>query len=158
MVKVNPVEFGLAWWEITKAELNLSAAEKKSSLIAITINGASAAEAKAIKEWCRTNPVHRFTKLVTWDDSYGDGDHHIRYRNNQMMVLAEPSTIGALTHWLDTLPKRTAAVMIDLDVKEIRKLVRGTVSRIVTDLYDHRRHVVSLADCMLATELVLRSD
>lgn len=156
--RVDPNEFKLSWWSIDKQNLRLSRAERLSNLQAITVNGATRSELKALDSWCKTNKVYKKFRAQTWTDSYSKDGFGIEFRNNETTVLADPLTMLNLIAWLDSLPKRTTAVLVEMDLGILRKTVRGTHARVITDMYDPRLHVVSVENGMLATELVLRSD
>lgn len=158
MIKVNADEFKLSWWRLDKSGLRLSKTIRESSLVAITINAANPSEIKAIKQWCKDNTVHKLYRIENWDETFGQGDSYIYYWNNQMTVLAEPDVIAQLESWLDTLPKRDIAVLLEMDLASLRKTTKQHNVRIVTSIDNPDCHVVSMSDSELAVELALRSD
>lgn len=162
MFKLDPAAFSLAWWRITKESLNISRALKDSTLVAITINSASNGEKQSLKDWCAENQVYKLYKPDSWEDYYDRGGVLFEFKNNETTVLAEPEIMVQLEKWLDSLPKRNLAVLVEgIARKDINKLVNGHVARIIKDTGDpvnQDRYVVSVADSSLATELALRSD
>ena len=162
MFKLDPDAFRLAWWRITKESLNISRALKDSTLVAITINGASNTEKQALKDWCADNQIYKLYKSDSWEDYYDRSGVLFEFMNNETTVLAEPEIMSQLEKWLDSLPKRNLAVLVEgIARKEINQLANGHVARIIKDTGDplnQDRYVVSVADSSLATELALRSD
>ena len=162
MFKLDPAVFRLSWWRITKECLNISKALKDSTLVAITINSVSDSEKRELKDWSAKNPVYKLYKANSWEDYYDRDGVRIDFMNNEMTVLAEPDVMAQLEKWLDSLPKRELAVLVEgLSRKDISRLANGHVARIIKDIGDplnQDRYVVSVADSSLATELALRSD
>jgi hypothetical protein len=158
MLKVDANEFSLSWWRIDKANLKLSKAIRESSLVAITINSANHSEIKAIKQWCKDNPVYKLYRSENWDETFGQGDTYIYYWNNQRTVLAEPDVMSQLEAWLATLPRRDIAVLLEMDLASLRKTTKRHNVRIVTSIDNPNLHVVSVSDSALSVELALRSD
>jgi hypothetical protein len=148
----------LSWWRIDKTHLKLSKAIRESSLVAITINSANRSETKAIKQWCKDNPVYKLYRSENWDETFGQGDTYIYYWNNQRTVLAEPDVMAQLEAWLATLPRRDIAVLLEMDLASLRKTTKQHNVRIVTSIDNPDWHVVSVSDSALAVELALRSD
>lgn len=158
MMTVRNDDFRLAWWRITKDELRISKADRRSDLVALTVNGATPSEMRSIKSWCKAEGGYRVMRTQTWSDSTEVGGP-MWFRNNETTILALPDAMARLETFLATLPKRDRVVMIQgATLAEVRRWCRGHVVRIVEDEEDPNMMVISLADGILATELALRSD
>jgi hypothetical protein len=160
MTPLDPDDFRLMCWYISKTELKLTKRELLDpSLKALTIVGTSDQQRQQIKSWCREMDGIRTFKTQIWEDQYGKGDVYFNYLNHEFAVLADETSIAGLTEWLGTLPRRGAAVLVKgMSRRSLGCQLKGKASKIIPSLDHSDVHVVSVCDPDLEFELELRRD
>jgi hypothetical protein len=160
MIPLDPDEFRLMCWYINKVELHLPKRKfLDPSLKALTVVGTSKQQRREIKEWCWEHGGIQTFKTQIWEDYYEKDGVAFAYINHEFSVLADEVAMDELIKWLETLPRRGAAVLVKgVSLRSLGCQLKGKASKIIPVVGINNTHVVSVCDAHLEFELALRSD